>query len=119
MFADPQSITYATVAKSLPAISRSADQSEYKLFDSGGVVYDLRLGHTFKSRSRAFARIQRDSFSSDPLVPANNLLASMSATISFDYPNFGLTVSDIQNLGAALTGWATAANILKLVSGET
>lgn len=118
MFADPQSITYATVAKSLAAIGRGADSSEYKLNDSG-VVYDLILSHQFKTRNRAVARLRRDAFASDPLVPANNLLASATATFTLDFPVTGLTTADAQNLGNALVAWLSSANILKLASGET
>jgi len=118
MFADPQSVTYATVAKSLPAIGRNETQSEYKLNDSG-VVYDLILAHQFGKRNRAVARLRRDSFASDPLVPANNILGSMTATLTVDFPTVGLTAADAQALAKALIAWATDANVLKLVNGET
>ena len=93
MFADPQSVTYNAVAKSLPAIGRSEAQSEYKLNDTG-VVYDLILSHQFKARNRAVARLRRDSYSSDPLVSVQNILASMIATLTVDFSNVGLTTSD-------------------------
>jgi hypothetical protein len=118
VFADPQTVTYATVAKSLPAIGRSENQSEYKLNDSG-TVYDLILSHQFKSRNRCVARLRRDAFSSDPLVPAQNILASATVTLTIDFPQVGLTATDAQNLAKALVGWLSDANILKLVNGET
>jgi hypothetical protein len=118
MFADPQSVTYATVAKSLAAIGRNETQSEYKLNDSG-VVYDLILSHQFGKRNRAVARLRRDSFASDPLVPAQNILGSMTATLTVDFPTIGLTPADAQALAKALIGWASDANVLKLVNGET
>lgn len=118
VFSDPQSVTYSTVAKSLPAIGRSDSQSEYKLNDSG-VVYDLILSHQFKARNRVVARLQRDSAVSDPLVPAQNILASMTATMTIDFPKVGLSTADAQALGKALRDWLTDANILKLVGGET
>lgn len=119
MFADPQTVTYATVAKSLAAVSRGNDSSSYKLNDSG-VVYTMLLSHQFKPRrTRAVARLQRDAFASDPLAPANNVLASMTASFTIDFPTVGLTAADAQNLANALTAWATPANILKLANGET
>jgi hypothetical protein len=117
MFADPQSVTYATVAKSLPRIGNDSTTSEYKLNDSG-VVYDLSLSHQFKARNRVVARLRRDAFASDPLVPAQNILASMSATLTIDFPTAGLTATDAQNLGNALVGWLSSANILSLVNGQ-
>jgi hypothetical protein len=119
MFADPLSITYATVAKSLPAVGRGTDSSQYKLNDSG-TVYTLSLSHQFKPRrTRAVARLQRDAFAADPLVPTSNTLASMTTTLTIDFPTTGLTAADAQNLANALTGFATSANILKLCNGET
>jgi hypothetical protein len=119
MFSDPQSVTYATVAKSLPAVGRGPEFSQYKLNDAG-VVYTLHLSHQFKPRrTRAVARLQRDAFASDPLVPTSNLLASMTSTLTVDFPTTGLTAADAQNLANALVAWATSANILKLANGET
>lgn len=118
MFADPQSVTYATVAKSLPAIGRTDLQSEYKLNDAG-VVYDLTLSHQFKARNRVVARLRRDSFVADPVTPTQNLLASATVSFTIDFPNVGLAPADAQSLAKALVGWLTDANILKLVNGET
>jgi hypothetical protein len=119
VFSDPQSVTYATVAKSLPAIGRGEAQSEYKLVDTGGIIYDLTLAHQFKARTRVSARLRRDSSVTDPLVPANSIPASMTATLTIDFPNAGLTPTDAQVLVKALVTWAFDANFLKLASGET
>lgn len=118
MFSDPQSVTYATVAKSLPAISRGEDDSEYQLNDAG-VVYNLTLSHQFKARNRCVARLRRDSYASDPLVPANSSLASMTVSFTMDFPTTGLTTTDAQALGKALVGFLSDANLLKLANGET
>lgn len=119
MFADPQSITYATVAKALVSTGGDGDKTRYRLNDSG-VVYTLDLSHQLKpTRTRAVARLQRDSFVSDPLVPANSIAASMTATLTIDFPTVGLTAADAQSLANALIAWATSANVLKLANGET
>jgi len=118
MFADPTSVTYATVAKSLARIGSTDTQSEYKLNDSG-VVYDLILSHQFSKRNRVVARLRRDAAVTDPLVPAQNILASMTASFTIDFPTTGYTVADAQNLGNALTAFLTSGNILKLANGET
>jgi hypothetical protein len=118
VFADPTSITYATVAKNLAAIGRGETKSVYQLNDAG-VVYNLELSHGFAKRNRVVARLTRTSSVSDPLVPTNNIVASMTATLTLDFPPFGLTAVDAQNLGNALTGLMTSANILKLANGET
>lgn len=119
MLADPQSITYATVAKSLPAVGRGETSSIYKLFDGTTATYTLTVSHQFAKRNRAVVRLTRDSVVTDPLVPANSIAASMSATLTLDFPTAGLVATDAQALGNALCGWLTSANILKVVNGET
>ncbi|DAD51748.1 TPA_asm: coat protein [ssRNA phage Gerhypos.4_37] len=118
MFADPQSVTYATVAKSLPAIGRTDSQSEYRLDDSG-TVYDLTISHQFKTRNRVVARLRRDATVANPLNPTTNIVASATATFTMDFPSSGLTTTDAQNLGNALVAWLTSGNILKMANGET
>lgn len=118
MFSDPQSVTYATVAKSLPAISRGETQSEYRL-DDAGVVYSLTLSHQFKARNRVVARLRRDSLVSDPVIPAQYIRASATATFTMDFPTTGVTLSDAQALGKCLVAYLTDANLLKLAGGET
>jgi len=119
MFADPQSVTYATVAKSLPAIGRNETQSEYRLDDSGGVVFDFTISHQFKARNRAVARLRRDSIVTNPLNTATSVAASMTATFTLDFPPQVLTAADAQALGNALVAWLTSSNILKMANGET
>jgi len=118
MFADPQSVTYATVAKSLPAIGRTDAQSEYRLDDSG-TVYDLTISHQFKARNRVVARLRRDAVVANPLNPTTNIVAGATATFTMDFPSSGLTTTDAQNLGNALVAWLTSGNILKMANGET
>jgi hypothetical protein len=118
VLADPQSITYAAAAKSLPAVGRSDSASEYKLNDSG-TVYDLTVSHQFKTRNRVVARLRRDSAVTDPLIPAQNILASMTASFTMDFPTAGLSATDAQSLAKALVAWLTDATLLKLANGET
>lgn len=118
MFTDPQSVTYSSEAKSLPAVSRSDGTSEYRLNDAG-VVYTLTLSRQLKTRNRVLARLRRDAVAADPLVPSQNIPASASAAITIDFPMVGVTPAAAQSLCKALIGWATDANILKLVNGET
>lgn len=118
MFTDPQSVTYAAAAKSLPAISRGETSSVYKLNDAG-VVYDLTIAHQFKARNRVNVRLRRDAYATDPLVPTSNLLASMTASFTMDFPTTGYTAADATALGKALVGFLTDANLLKVANGET
>lgn len=118
MLADPQSVTYNTVAKSLVKTQSGVNQSEYRLNDSG-TLYLLRAGHTFAKRNRAFVRLQRDAFVSDPFVPAQNIVSSAVTTLSMDWATTGVTAADMQNLANTLVAWCTSATLLKLINGET
>jgi len=118
VLADPQTVTYATVAKVLPRISTNDSSSEYKLNDSG-VVYDLIVSHQFAKRNRITARLKRDSFADDPLIEANNILASATVSFTVDFPSVGVTAVQAQDLSKALTGWLTDATLLKMINGET
>jgi len=118
MLADPQSVTYATVAKSLVAVSRGDDSSVYKLNDSG-TLYELTINHTFGKRNRVYAKLRRDVYAADPIVPTQNILAGATVSMTIDYPLTGLTATDAQNLAKALRDWAVDATLLKIINGET
>lgn len=118
MLIDPQSITYAAAAKSLPKIGGDSESSTYRLNDSG-TTYTLVVSHAFKRRNRAVARLTRDSYVADPLVPANSIAAGMTGTLTLDFPTAGLLPSDVQSLANALVAWATSATVLRLINGET
>lgn len=118
MFADPQTVTYNAVAKNLPAIARGDTQSVYQLNDAG-VIYKFTIAHQFAKRNRVVVRLQRDVYAADPVVPAQNILASATGTLTLDFPQVGYVAADIQNLGNALVAWATSGNLLKVINGET
>jgi len=125
-FSDPQTITYAGASKTLPRSGQTANESVYRLAESGGVTYTLLLGHQFAGsgakgrgqRNRMVARLTREGLVSDPLATGQNVPSSMSATLTLDFPIL-LTAADAQNLANALTGLMTSANVLKLANGET
>lgn len=118
MFSDPQTVTYSAVAKVLPAVSRGDTSSVYQLNDAG-VKYELTLSHSYAKRNRVVARLRRDAYAADPLVPAQNILAGATATFTIDFPNVGLLPADNVALVKALRDWLIDATITKLVNGET
>lgn len=119
MFADPQSITYNSVSKTLPAISRGDSQSDYRFADSGGNVFAFSLLRQFKNRNRVVARLRRDAVAADPLRAGFNVQASATGTFTIDFPNVGFTTTEVQDLGRALRDWLSDANILRMLNGET
>lgn len=118
MFSDPQSLTYNSVAKSLPAITRGDDGSEYRL-DDGSVRYTLAISHQFKARSRVNARLTRDTTVTDPLDSSRNIATSVTVSFTVDSPIAGILPADQVYAAKMLVAWLSDANLAKLVGGET
>jgi len=116
MFADPQSVTVNAVAQSLPATARNGTSSEYTKDDQS---YKLTIGHQYGNRKRFTIRLDTNKIAADPLASANNQRYSASAYIVIDGPNVGYTNAELQQLASALSSWATSANLLKVLGGET
>lgn len=116
MFADPQSVTVGGSAKSLPATARNQNSSVYTT-DVGD--YKLTVSHTYGRRNRFQIRVDTEKTAPDPLAVANNLVYSQSVYIVIDKPVNGYTNVEAKDLALALTAWATSANLLKVLGGET
>lgn len=117
MFSDPQSITVNAVAQSLPAISRNTDSSVYQKDDG---LYKMTIGHQYKAeRNRFTIRVDSEKIAADPLVSANNRVYSASVYIVMDEPVVGYSNAEIKDIARALVDWCTAANLLKVLGGET
>jgi len=116
MFADPQSITVNSVAKSLPAVERQNGSSVYQM-DTGD--YQLVISHAYGKRQRYTVRVNATKIAADPLASANNNQYSMSAYLVIDKPAVGYSNVEAKDLALALSAWATSANLLKVVGGET
>lgn len=118
MFSEPIGLTYNAVAKNLVRIGSGVDFSDYRLVDGTTAVYNLKIGHAFKTRSRIFLRLQRDAYAADPIVPAQNLLTGAVSTLTVDYLPVGTSATDARNLALALVGFATSGNLDKALAGE-
>lgn len=117
MFADPQSITVATVAKSLPAVSRAPDSSVYKM-DTGDYSLTISKART-GSRKRFAVRVDARKIAPDPLTASNNVEYTSTVILSMNMPFVGYTSAEIKDIALALTAWATSANLLKVLGEET
>lgn len=119
MLADPQSVTINSVANSLPAVLRGANQSAYQK-DDGTVK--LSIAHQYGKRTRRTARLDFSKIAADPLVSAQNIKYSMSAYLVVDLPITGFTVAEAKQIVDALTAYLTAssgANVTKILGGES
>lgn len=117
MFADPQSITVATVAKTLPAVSRGTDSSVYKM-DTGEYTLTISKART-GSRKRFAIRVDTRKIAPDPLASSNNVEYSATCILSMNMPFVGYTNAEIKDVALALAAWASSANLLKVLGEET
>lgn len=118
MYADPQSITIASVPNSLPRISVRENASTYSK-DDGSVK--LSISSSYGKRTRRTARVDHQKFAQDPLFPAQNTPASMSFYIVADVPKTGYTVAQQKEIADGLVAWLSAssgANLTRLLGGE-
>lgn len=117
MFADPQSITVNSVAQPLPAVSRGTDSSVYKK-DDGSFALTISKSRT-GSRKRFAIRVDARKIAPDPLTASNNVEYTSTMILSMNMPFVGYTNAEIKDIALALTGWATSANLLKVLGEET
>jgi hypothetical protein len=108
MLSDPQSITISDrnsgSAISLPAISRTANQSTYRS-DDGSV--ELLVSQTEGKRNRRSFRVNLSDITPDPFIPANNVKTSASFYVVWDTPVAGYTTDNMVNLMAGVIGQLT------------
>lgn len=114
--ADPQSITYATVATSLPRTGQSMAEGKFADVDR---KFQLQVTHTNSSRFRHSVQLRLDDVVSNPLVPDQNVATFATVGLTINAPRNGLSNTQVTDLAKALVAWATAANLLKLVTGES
>lgn len=114
-FSDPQSITVNAVAQSLPRVSAGPLSSEYQKDD---LSFRLRISRNVAKRRRYMMRVDMRKIAPDPLASANNLEYQGAAYLVIDVPLIGYTNAEARDAALGLTGWATSANLLKVLGNE-
>jgi len=120
MLAEPQSVTIATVANTLPRVSTGVNSGSFRKED-GNVLLDVN--HQYGGRrTRRWAKLTHKKIAADPLISAQSILYSMGVSITIDVPITGYTVAEQKTIVDAFTKWCTdtsGANITKLLGGES
>lgn len=111
-FADPQSITVNTVAKSMPRIESSGLSSTYSKDDG---TFKLQISHqrTAKQRVRSMTRVDQRAVVADPLTSVNDY-ETLAVYLVIDRPEVGFSATEVDYLVQALKGWATTQNVTAL-----
>lgn len=119
-FADPQSVTINSVAKSLPRVFQplAGGPSTYMNADE---TFKLEISHQVVKgkRERHLVKLTQKAITANPFVPAENIENIATAYFVLDNPKQGFVDTDLQFLCSGLFAWlATTANRDKFIGGE-
>lgn len=117
-YADPQSVTIAGVATSLPRTSSGTNSGT---FTSNDGLVRLSVSHAYGKRQRRIIRLEHAKVAADPFVSGQNTKYSMTTYIVVDVPTSGYTVAQQKEVVDAFAAYLTAstgANVTKLLGGE-
>lgn len=116
MFADPQSITVAGSAKSMPRISSNGTSSIYQNADE---TYKFTISHQKSNkRIRSMARVDNRAIVTDPLSSEQDY-DTLTFYVVVDRPEVGFTSTNVNDLVAAVKTWLDSTNVGKLFGQES
>lgn len=115
-YADPQSLTIGSTAT---PFARKGLSETSGTFVSEDTEYELSFAHNSSKRYRHVAKLTHRDIVSNPLVPSQNMEVSYGVHLVVDFPRQGVTAADAAALAKTLVAWATPANIVKLLAGES
>lgn len=118
MFADPQSVTIAGAAKSLPRVSAGEFNGQFRASDG---AYILSVKHSQGRKDRSVVRLDSKKVGVNPLDPSKNLPYSASIYCVLEAPpgGQGFTSVELEDLTKGLVAYLTAANVTKFVGKES
>jgi len=117
-FADPQSVTIAGSANSLPRVASGVNTGSFRTND--GLV-QLSVSSAYGKRVRRTLRLETSKVAPDPLISSTNVKFSMTAYIVVDTPVTGYTVAQQKDIVDALVAYLSAssgAKVTQLLGGE-
>lgn len=118
--ADPQSVTHNAVAKSMPRVEVAPKKAIYQNADETfklTVSHQIQGGRDSQVKS-ALVRLDQRKIVTDPLTSTNDY-GTMSIRVIIERPLYGFSMTEMEQLVAALTGWLTVANVDKLYGEES
>lgn len=119
MFTDPQTITIAGSAITLPRVTQKAQSAIYKNADET-VVLEIETTTTGRNRKRHFAKSTKRKVVVDPLVVDKQDFDTLSFSTVADRPSYGFSLQEFTDLINAHIAWLqTSGVIAKLWGGES
>jgi len=117
-YSDPQTVTVAGAANSLPRVSSGTNAGAFASSDG---TLRLEVSHAYGRRTRRNIRLTKSKISADALIPNQNVKSSMSVYMVVDVPVNGFTVAEEKEIVDALVGYlsaSTGARVTQLLGGE-
>jgi hypothetical protein len=116
MLTDPQSITIATIATSLPAVRIEATKTVYQ-----SAAGDKRLIVSYddktKNATRYLIRYEEDAVSADP-ISAVNAKKTLACYMVIEQPAFGFTDARVDEVMAGLKALVDSTLLLKVLGNQ-
>jgi hypothetical protein len=115
--ADPQSVTVASVAKSMPRVQIGGKSATYQNSDE---TFKLLVSHqpSGKDRIRSTARIEQRAIVADPLTAVNDW-ETLTFYFVIDRPSVGFTQTQVTDLVTGLKTWLDSTMVGKLFGQES
>lgn len=111
-FADPQTLTVNSVAKTLAKILTSGTSATYQSSDG---AYKLIISHQqSKKRIRTMVRVENRAIVTDPLTSVNDY-DTLTFFMVLDRPEYGFSDAQIGYVIAALMAWNDSTAVGKLL----
>jgi len=117
-FADPQSVTINSIAKSLARVSSGVNSGQFKTSDG---LDALSVSHQYGKRVRHMIRLDDSKIATDPLMAGQSIPVSMSSYLVVDVPTVGYSVAEQKQVVDGLVAYLTAstgARVTQLLGGE-
>lgn len=118
-YADPQSVTIATVANTLPRTGSGPNNGAFTRADG---LLKLSVSHAYNKRTRRTIRLDHSKIAADPFLADVSARYSMSTYIVVDHPTVGYTNVELQDIVLGLTSYLSAtsgARTAQLLGGES
>lgn len=114
--ADPQSVTVNAIAKSLPRTGMSDTSGRFMTADG---KYSLTIQHSKDKKFRHVVELKFVDTVASSLVPSQNVVSETRAYLVVENPINGIDATTAGYVATALTTYANAAFITKLIGGES
>jgi len=115
-FADPQSITVNSVAKSMDRVKSEGYRSEYAMADE---TFKMTISHQIsKGRTRRMVRVDQRVVAVNPLDSVSEY-KTLGVYLVIDEPEYGFSDTEIDYVVQALKTWASTANVLKVLGNQS